>query len=134
MTRPEERLYVISEKDDKTLMSRRSRLYMASLRVSWQVKGMWSDENLNYLFGAPLTDRTIKSHKENVQKKSNSLISNEWHNRILLSRRSPEKWETDDPDGHQVYGQMMHRLLSFIKTEQDIDGAIERLIAESIMQ
>ncbi len=130
MTRPEERLYVISEKDDKTLNESKISSVHGLFTRFMASKGMWSDENQNYLFGAPLTDRTIKSHKENVQKKSNSLISNEWHNRILLSRRSPEKWETDDPDGHQVYGQMMHRLLSFIKTEQDIDGAIERLIAE----
>jgi ATP-dependent exoDNAse (exonuclease V) beta subunit len=91
---------------------------------------MWDKEESEFLFGSPLTDRKLKIRKDKVQKESGDLISNEWHNRILLSRRSPDKWETNDPDGHQVYGQMMHRLLSFIKTEEDIDDAIERLVSE----
>lgn len=130
MTRPEERLYVISERDDKTLKESKITSIHGLFTRFIENKEMWDIAKSEFLFGVPLTDRKQKQHKEKVQKESEALISNEWHNRILLSRRSPDKWETNDPDGHQVYGQMMHRLLSFIKTEQDIDGAIERLVSE----
>jgi ATP-dependent exoDNAse (exonuclease V) beta subunit len=130
MTRAEERLYVISERDDKTLNELKITSVHGLFTRFLVGRSMWNEEETEYLFGSVLKDRTIKVRKENLQKESVSLISNEWHNRILLSRRAPEKWETNDPDGHQVYGQMMHRLLSFIKTEQDIDGAIERLLSE----
>lgn len=130
MTRPEERLYVISERDEKTLKESKIVSIHGLFTRFLANKEMWNKEDSEFLFGTPLTDRVQKLRKDKVQKESVALISNEWHNRILLSRRSPDKWDTEDPDGHQVYGQMMHRLLSFIKTEEDIDDAIGRLVSE----
>ena len=121
---------MISERDDKTLKESKITSIHGLFTRYLASKEMWNAETADYLFGLPLADRAVKRKKENVQKESSALISNEWHNRILLSRRSPDKWDTHDPDGHQVYGQMMHRLLSFIKTEEDIDAAITHLISE----
>jgi len=132
MTRPEERLYVISERDDKTLKESKITSIHGLYTRFLASKEMWDKEESEFLFGAPLTDRKLKIRKDKVQKESGDLISNEWHNRILLSRRSPDKWETSDPDGHQVYGQMMHRLLSFIKTEEDVPYAISRMVSEGL--
>jgi ATP-dependent exoDNAse (exonuclease V) beta subunit len=60
------------------------------------------------------------------------MISCAWQDRILLSRRAPEYWETANPEHAQAYGQMVHQLLSYIKSPDDFEEAAAKFINEGL--
>lgn len=129
MTRPEQRLYVISENYE----GKQSDKSVAGLLKAYMVeKECWPEYNESVLFGSPLTEKR-GGKQEAVQPEVNEpMISCAWQNRILLSRRAPDFWETENPAHAQAYGQMVHQLLSYIKTPDDFEKAATKFISEGI--
>lgn len=129
MTRPEERLYVISENYE----GKQPDKSVAGLLKGYIVtKECWPEYDESVLFGLPLTVKT-GGKKVIVQPvASEPMISCAWQNRILLSRRAPEYWETENPAHAQAYGQMVHQLLSYIKSPDDFEKAASKFISEGI--
>ena len=129
MTRPEERLYVISEnyegkQPDKSVAG----LFKAFLLE----KDNWPEQEGSALFGSPLMDKETGKHEPVKEIIHEHMISCGWQDRILLSRRAPEFWETENPEHAQAYGQMVHQLLSYIKSPDDFEAAAAKFIAEGI--
>jgi ATP-dependent exoDNAse (exonuclease V) beta subunit len=129
MTRPEERLYVISEnyegkQPDKSVAG--------LLKAYILEKDNWPDFGETALFGSPLTEK--KGGKNEIMPHAvvEPMISSAWQNRILLSRRAPEYWETENPEHAQAYGEMVHQLLSYIKSPDDFEKAVSKFISEGI--
>jgi len=129
MTRPEERLYIISENYEGTQPEKS----VAGLLKGYIVeKDSWPLFGESALFGTPLSEKR-GGKPEKVQAAVNEpMISCAWQERILLSRRAPEYWETENPEHAQAYGQMVHQLLSYIKSPDDLEEAASKFIAEGL--
>jgi len=129
MTRPEERLYVISENyEGKQPVKSVAGLFKAFLLE----KDNWPEQEGSALFGSPLMEKKTGKHEPVKEIINEPMISCGWQDRILLSRRAPEFWETENPEHAQAYGQMVHQLLSYIKSPDDFEEAAAKFIAEGI--
>lgn len=129
MTRPEERLYVISENYE----GKQPDKSVAGLLKGYIVeKDSWPAYGESTLFGSPLAEKRGGKLATVHTVVSEPMISCAWQNRILLSRRAPEYWEVENPEHAQAYGQMVHQLLSYIKSPDDFEEAASKFISEGI--
>jgi ATP-dependent exoDNAse (exonuclease V) beta subunit len=129
MTRPEERLYIISEnyegkQPDKSVAG--------LLKTYLLEKDSWPENGEYGLFGSSLMEKKVGKHEPVKEIVNEPMISCGWQDRILLSRRAPEFWETENPEHALAYGQMVHQLLSYIKSPDDFEEAAAKFIAEGI--
>jgi len=129
MTRPEERLYVISENYDG---KQPDKSIAGLLKTYILEKDNWPDFGEAALFGSPLTEKRGGKNEITPHAVVEPMISSAWQNRILLSRRAPEYWETENPEHAQAYGEMVHQLLSYIKSPDDFEKAASKFISEGI--
>jgi len=119
LTRAEEQLYVVTEKN---LLSKGNEniKHTSGLFINYlKEQGLWSSEKMNYSFGN--SDRTnfeIKEDNNTVSQKS--FISNSWKNhQISIVANSSLLWDTEQGNAI-IYGNLIHEVLSKIKTESDI--------------
>ena len=129
MTRPEERLYVISENYE----GKQPDKSVAGLLKGYIVEqDSWPAYGESALFGSPLSEKRGEKRVTVSAPENEPMISCAWQNRILLSRRAPGYWETENPEHAQAYGQMVHQLLSYIKSPDDFEKATAKFISEGI--
>jgi ATP-dependent exoDNAse (exonuclease V) beta subunit len=132
MTRPSERLYILTEtppksKDKIDSVPKFLHYYLVD-------KGLWNDDETVYRFG----ERVEKEEKEQEPDEDvlefNTMISTPWRKRMLLSLKAPEYWDVAAPDSGTKYGTMIHAILSKIKTESDIETVLNDMEQEGIIE
>jgi ATP-dependent exoDNAse (exonuclease V) beta subunit len=122
LTRAVEQLYIIGEpkKVDDSLKTS-SQFFIHYL----QSIGQWNDDQYNYSFGFQKRLST-KSRSDKNSYELSTLISTSWQSHtIAIVANSLLLW--DDRDSI-AYGNLIHELLSHIKTIDDIEGTIETYI------
>ena len=131
LTRAEEQLYVISQ----SLKPRKDGEYpenMASFFIKYLInKGEFNEDTLEYEFGSPAklspeTDqsdelKTISSVKEVLNPKN-----------IKIAQRESLMWGTHQQEAIE-YGNVVHEILSFVKTKNDVDLAIIKAIESGLI-
>ncbi len=127
LTRAAEQLYIITKKDinAKGVVSEKT---YAGMFISYlQDKGLWSDNTLTYSFG---TSKTTKQKAE-LETHTNTInlisVPKENHNLRIITKAG-QLWDTKQGDAIER-GNLVHLLLSKITTKEDIDFAINDLIA-----
>ncbi len=63
----------------------------------------------------------------------NNFISNAWQSRMLLSLQAPEHWDAEMPDKKQEWGNLIHLILSKIKSNQDVAQVLEKFLTDGII-
>lgn len=130
MTRPSERLYILSQLPPKNINN-------SSLPIlfSYFLKniGDWSETKLEYSFGEKSTYSKIKEKPGDKNFKLHSFISNEWRNKILISRLAPDVWDVEDPEKNKEWGNLVHNVLSQIFTLEDVDGVLDSFLLDGIL-
>ena len=131
MTRPTERLYILSSaitKSPNEIKSVPAILYNFLNQTS-----QWEANKEEYLFGE--TENYIKKEKETADNiyKLNSFISNPWRDRVLISTGAPEVWDVDDPLGKSERGKLIHSILAEIITEDDVENVLEDFNLQGII-
>ncbi len=130
MTRPSKSLFIFAgkppEKSDAALSV--PGLYKRYL-VS---KEIWSDDQKIYTFGN-LNDREEKEEKGTPSITLDRFISNAWHNRMLLSLQAPEYWDAELPDKKKEWGNLIHLVLSKIRTKSDVTPVLDQFFADGII-
>ena len=127
LTRAVEQLYIITKKDinSKGLIS--DKTYSGMFISYLQEKGLWSDSTLTYSFG---TSKTLKQKTE-LETDTNPInlisVSKEDHNLRIITKAG-QLWDTKQGKAIER-GNLVHLLLSKITTQEDIDFAIDDLIA-----
>lgn len=126
LTRAVEQLYVISKKDinSKGLVNENTH---AGMFISYlQQQGKWSDNQISYSFGK-------LNQKEKSVKKENSFVPlkfisvpKEDHNLSILTKAGL-LWDTQQEKAIER-GNLVHLVLSKIKTIQDVDFAFNDLL------
>ena len=128
LTRPIEQLYVISKKDFNSKGELNTKTYSGMLISYLQSIGQWSDKKTEYNFG--LNEQKDHSMQiESVDKSiSLNLISSrkEDHNLQIITK-SGLLWDTKQQKAIER-GNLIHELLSKIKTPNDISFALEDMV------
>jgi len=129
MTRPSERLYIISGLSSKN--SSKTNSMQGLFRHFLSVQGLWEEEKEIYSFGSRQMVSNPESREEGVQLKS--MISNDWKQNIILSTTAPDIWDVENPDKNREWGKLVHYVLSRINTIDDLTMAVEKLQSEGLI-
>ncbi|WP_431107965.1 UvrD-helicase domain-containing protein [Winogradskyella poriferorum] len=127
LTRAAEQLYIITKKDISSKGVINDKTYAGMFISYLQDKGLWSDNTLTYSFGASKTTKQkaeLETHTNTI-----NLISvpKENHNLRIITKAG-QLWDTKQGEAIER-GNLVHLLLSKITTKEDIDFAINDLIA-----
>ncbi len=131
MTRPTDRLYVISSMPPKS--SDPAVSVPVLLKHFLSEKGIWNETESLYKFG----EKSVTPHKKEaiVQTfKLDNFISNPWRDRMMVSLQAHKNWDIDDKTQSLKWGNLIHFVLAQIITAEDVGTVIEKLEAEGIIK
>lgn len=127
LTRAVEQLYVITEdktggKDTSTVKNT-SDLFVQFLKKN----ELWNPEKKEYSFGNPKRLPFSKKEESNTTIQQN-FIANSWKNhQISIVANSSLLWDSDQGKAI-VYGNLLHEILSKIKSKNDIEEVVNRYL------
>jgi ATP-dependent exoDNAse (exonuclease V) beta subunit len=131
LTRAEEQLFVISDMnlDSKGLPRKNN---MSTFFVDYLVnKGQFEEEKFEYEFGNPTKLSSESDKTEDVQLiRSVSETLNPKN--IKIAQRESVMWGTHQQQAIE-YGNVVHEILSFVKTKNDVDLAITKAIESGLI-
>jgi ATP-dependent helicase/nuclease subunit A len=131
MTRPEERLYLLSgtpSKNPDNLGSITDMLSYYFIR-----KEEWSPAKRVYESGAA-TAHTAKDKEEGQQAyKLNRINTTNWRERIKIRTSAPEMWDTEDPGNKKDEGAVLKTALSRMQHYDDLDKVLNEMLNEGLI-
>jgi len=132
LTRTIEQLYVISKKDVSSKGIVNTKKYSGLFIEYLKHLNIWNDTQLNYSFGnSKRTTESVSETKEtNIQQEFIST-SKEAHN-INIVTSSGYLWDTSQQEAIEK-GNLIHNIMSKIKTRDDINFVITDFITASII-
>lgn len=127
LTRAVEHLYVISELDVDTKKNEKLKLYSGLLINYLKSQSLWNDSQSTYTFGQP--KRILESKKQTAATTQQQLISvpKESH-QLHIVTSSGYLWDTDQERAIEK-GNLIHLILSYIKTNNDIDYVFDWFVS-----
>ncbi len=112
LTRPEERLYILSPSPPVKSVSVNS--VPAFFCFFLKNQGKWSDEVRTYEFG----NKTLfaKHKREDVlpTREMKKFISSDWHGKVFIRTLAPSSWDIENPERNRLWGNLIHDVLSRI--------------------
>lgn len=129
LTRPMERLYVISRYREKTTDAVNT---VGKILQKWlKEQSLWDEGMTAYTFG----ERHPASEKETEKPGAviNSIISEPWGHRFLLRMNAPYYWDVEDPERNRRWGNLVHLIFSRISAVGDVDDVISGLVTEGAL-
>jgi ATP-dependent exoDNAse (exonuclease V) beta subunit len=132
LTRAEEQLYVISQMQGKSKTTGEYPNNMATLFIKYLLSQNEFDENkLYYEFGTNeklSVEKIISKNTKNITQLEATLNPNN----IKIAQRESLMWNTNQQKAIE-YGNIIHEILSFVKTENDIDLALTKAIENGLI-
>ncbi len=127
MTRPEERLYVIS-----TLPGGYNGTVSAYFKDFLVAEGEWEEGKLIYQTDNIPAPPVIKNKKESNTVKLDRVISGHWDDKIIISIQAKKVWDMGETP-QITYGKLVHQLLAWVNTPADLEQAITRALEDGLM-
>ncbi len=124
MTRPEERLYILTESPPKNQEEISS--LPGFFQLFLQQEGIWEEGRSVYSFG------TVTSHQRKSGKRNSNtiiqrpVITADWRNKIEIRMQAPQRWDMEQPVQKSQWGGRIHTLLSWIVRSGDLKAAVEK--------
>ena len=131
LTRAEEQLYVISNMNlDSKGIARKNN--MATFFIKYLIHiHVFEEDKLEYEFGNSIKLSTEKKHVDTT--KTIPLVSEVLNPKnIKIAQRESVMWGTHQQEAIE-YGNVVHEILSFVKTKGDIDLAITKAIESGLI-
>ena len=131
LTRAEEQLYIISDMNlDSKGVARKNN--MSTFFVNYlDNKGEFDQDSLEYGFGNPTKLSTEKKHVDTT--KTIPLVHEILNPKnIKIAQRESLMWGTHQQEAIE-YGNVVHEILSFIKTKADVDLAITKALESGLI-
>ncbi len=129
MTRPEEMLYVLSQTPPKESNT----VSVPGLLKQYLTEiDRWEEGTNIYTFGEPV-NHEFSSKETTGNRILTEFISNDWRSQIRIRSRAPVKWDVDDPERNRSRGNMVHDILSKIKTRKDAPAVLAGAITAGII-
>jgi ATP-dependent exoDNAse (exonuclease V) beta subunit len=131
LTRAEEQLYVISNMNlDSKGIARKNN--MSTFFIDYLVnKGEFAEDKLEYEFGSP-TKLSSESDKTEDVKLISSVSEVLNPKNVKIAQRESVMWGTHQQEAIE-YGNVVHEILSFVKTKNDVDLAITKAIESGLI-
>jgi ATP-dependent exoDNAse (exonuclease V) beta subunit len=126
LTRAIEQLYVISKKDISSRGIANDNTYAGLLISFLQHEGKWLDNQSRYSFGMQKPNKDISQNTAFLEPLKFISIPKEEHNLSIITK-SGLLWDTQQEKAIER-GNIVHMVLSKIKTSQDIDFAFNDLL------
>ena len=134
LTRAIEQLYIISTKNTSSKKEVNDKKYSGLFISYLDHIGVWTDSKSIYSFGnqkrSDLKTTEVNS-KESLIQQSFITTSQEMHN-IKVVTKSGYLWDTNQQEAIEK-GNLIHNMMSFIKTKEDIDFVIDDFIETSLI-
>ncbi|WP_250433498.1 UvrD-helicase domain-containing protein [Hanstruepera flava] len=125
LTRPIEQLYIISKRDINSKGDENPNTYAGFFISYLKELNVWNEAKSSYNFGEEKRDTSIKKHlPNNLEELKYISVSKESHN-IKIITNSGYLWDTTQGKAIEK-GNLVHQIMSFIKTEDDVDLAISK--------
>jgi ATP-dependent exoDNAse (exonuclease V) beta subunit len=132
LTRAMEQLYILSKNDRALKDDYKAKKYSGLFINYLQHLGLWNDSQLTYSFGkAKNSTQNTSSFKETTIQQEFISTSKEEHN-IKIVTKSGFLWDTNQQEAIEK-GNLVHDIMSQIKTKDDIDIVIQDFITSSII-
>jgi ATP-dependent exoDNAse (exonuclease V) beta subunit len=127
LTRASEQLFIISKKDVNAKGIVNNNTYSGMLISYLKNLSLWSDNQLAYSFGT-LQQNEVETKQETESSTINLIsVPKEDHNLKIITK-SGQLWDTKQEKAIER-GNLVHLILSKIKTHQDVDFAFNNLLA-----
>jgi ATP-dependent exoDNAse (exonuclease V) beta subunit len=131
MTRPEERLFVFSPASpDKT---EKPATVPAFFSYYLKDSGLWSEEKEIYEFGMAAPYKANSNGKTIAKRSLSSMISSDWHEKVLIRASAPEAWNIADPQESFQWGNLVHTALSRIMKAGDEENVLLKMSDEGMI-
>ena len=131
LTRPEERLYILTGKPSKVPANLGTVSDMFA--YYYQANGDWQEEKTVYTFGEQTAH--VK-HSQQLSTTNYQLLtfnSNQWRNNIKMRAAAPSIWNLESTESKKDYGVMVHTTLAKIKSADDIKPAVNSMFSEGLV-
>lgn len=133
LTRPEKRLYVIS---DDSVRSKKEFKTNNIHPFLYRICSTHENFNENELIIGNRTKelKTEKKEETNNNLEIKTVISTNWREKIRISQQYNEIWGEEGYKERIAYGNMIHNLLAKIETAEDIKPAIEDFAEQGLLK
>lgn len=130
LTRPENRLYILSKKYGE----KESRRFGFMLKKYFKHIGVWADEKDEYEFGVDAAPEKSEAKDENSSTViPSALISARWPDKMLIRYNSSIVWSDDEAGNSISWGNIIHRVLSEIRTADDVAAVLTKMEREGVV-
>ena len=131
MTRPEQRLYVLSPPPPKKTGEPTS---IPAFLKSWLMKkGLFKDDQLEYEFGKASEPVASAAGNLDVMPMPDLRFS-DWRKKIRIRSRAPEIWNIDDPDRNRRFGNVLHTILAKLSPGVDAGDLIDAMLDNGLLE
>lgn len=131
LTRPEERLYILTGKPSKSPANLSTVSDMFA--HYYQMNGDWQEGKTIYTFGKEsIHNQHLKSEAVSNYKLE-TFNSNQWRNNIKMRAAAPSIWNLEMTESKKDYGVMVHTALSKIKSVDDIESSVNSMFLEGLI-
>jgi ATP-dependent exoDNAse (exonuclease V) beta subunit len=132
MTRPEERLYILTKLPPKNQAEVSS--LPGFFHLFLQQQGFWVDGLTEYEFGLKTPHKVKDVVRETGTILQQEVISTDWRQKIEIRMRAPQMWDLDNPQKKSRWGNIIHTLLSWVITGADIPFALEKALLTGLIE
>lgn len=131
LTRPEERLYILTAKPSKNPENLGT--FCDMFAHYYQMKGEWEQNKTIYAFGTETPHIRHKNSTTALNLKLETFNSNQWRNSIKMRAAAPGIWNLEATESKKNYGVMVHTALAKIKTAVDIEPALNSMFIQGLI-
>ena len=131
LTRPEERLYILSPTPPLKTSSINS--VPAFFNFFLKNQGKWSDETGLYEFGSKEIFKEKKSDDALPTKEMKSFLSSDWHGKVFIRTMAPTAWDVENPQKNRTWGNLIHDILSKVNFAGDEEIVLNEYISSGIL-
>lgn len=131
-TRAEERMYIFTGRPSKSPVNMGTVSDM--LCYYYQQKEEWNEAKTVYTFGTA-GKRELKDKKQDavLTYSLETFNSNQWRDNIKMRAAAPGIWNTTFADTKKDYGVVVHAALAKVKTEADVETALNSMNGEGLI-
>ena len=138
LTRPEERLYVLSsiKKDAKGNISKNNIGAINDYLYDFcQQSFLTKNSDTNFEYGSfNRKTETEKTKKDALKTETFSIIThNSWREKIKISYQAPKFWDVESPEKIGEHGSLIHNILSELKHKNELQAILTRNINKGVI-
>ena len=130
MTRPVEKLFILSEKPGQKSDS----ITVNNLLKSYlQEKAFWNETEKVYTFGKNAQNSKIISQQAENEVIYDRFISTRWQKKLIMKYKAKDIWNLDANEASLKWGNLIHTAMCSILTCFDVDKTIDVLYNEGFL-